>query len=123
MVVALSENDVTGSDPFSLLVGIRLFSIETGEHLETIFDHQRARDFVSREQAAPVNLLILQAISMLVEHVNPGSILMETYEPELPAEAMVKFTRYSNRLQELGYAVENHYRSEDDLKDYWSFSR
>jgi hypothetical protein len=122
MTVAMIEDD-GGSDPFELVFGIRRTNIETGITSEPAFDHETARKYVPKDQSEAVMLLILASVRLLVESVNPTSIVVETYEADLPPEAMGKYFRICNHLGVLQYKQTSYRRDATDLKDYWLFEK
>jgi hypothetical protein len=68
-------------------------------------------------------LLILASVRKLVEFVNPDTVVMVTYEPDLPAVAMGKYMRICNHMGLLGYTQTEYRRDGTDLKDYWLFTK
>ena len=84
MTVALVEDTDSGNDPFTLLFGVRLTSLETDETQAIIFDHATARRYAPKDLAGEILVLVLQSLQMLVEEVNPSRIIMATYETALP---------------------------------------
>jgi hypothetical protein len=123
MTVALVEDDNSGSDPFELIFGIRRKSLETEAVSLPEFDHTTARSCVPRENAAAVLDLILDAVSALVDHVNPSTVAMVTYEADLPVAGIAKYTRISNHMGLLGYTQTEYRRDGTDRKDYWLFTK
>ncbi len=123
MVVALVEDDETRSDPFELMFGIRLRSLETGKTSETFFDYQTARTYVTKQEAELVMPRILESVRRLVRQVNPFELVMELFEADLPGPAMHKYMSICNELGRLGYSMTKCWRDGTDLKDYWFFTK
>lgn len=123
MTVALVEDTDSGNDPFTLLFGVRLTSLETDETKVFIFDHATARRYAPEDVAGEILVLVLESLQMLVEAVNPTTIIMGTYETALPPSAMVKYERISKLLELLGYTETSYYRDATDLRDHWLFTK
>jgi len=123
MVVALVEDDDSGDHPFELMFGIRRRSLETGATSREAFDHETARQYVPRENAEEVLGLVLESIQKLLEHVDPFEIVMESFESDLPGEAMHKYMRICNKLGLAGLDLTECYRDGTDSKDYWFFTK
>jgi hypothetical protein len=123
MTVALVEDEESGSDPFEIVFGIRSKHLIAGTTGEPSFDHATARKFVPKEHAAAVMDLVLDSLTMLVEHVNPSTVTMATYESDLNVAAMAKYMRISNHMGTLGYRQTQYRRDGTDLKDYWLFTK
>jgi hypothetical protein len=123
MMVGLTEDDHTGSDPFELLFGIRRRSLETGITTPPRYNHATACQYIPKSQRNAVMLLILASVRKLVEFVNPDRVVMVTYEPDLPVVAMGKYMRICNYMGLLGYTQTEYRRDGTDLKDYWLFTK
>lgn len=123
MTIALVEDDDSGGDPFGLIFGIRKKDLDTENIVGPFFDHDAARKYVPKEHSGAVMLQILLGLTLLVQHVNPSMVAMETYETDLPVPAMAKYMRICNHMGLLGYAQTEYRRDGTDRKDYWLFTK
>ncbi len=123
MQVALYEHE-DQPNPFSLLFGIRRQNLDTFHVGPADFDHATVRELIPKGQRENTLDKVIESIQMLVESVDPFEITMETYDENLDAEGMKKYSHISNALAELGYTETLLPRDgTEDQRDHWSFTK
>jgi hypothetical protein len=112
------------SGAFELCFGIRTRNAERSSEVSPPdYSVTTARRFVPEAANQDVLATVLAAIIVLVEAVQPETIVMETFHANLPPKAMKKYQRISEVLDKSSYAMTDQFRDELDGKDYWAFGR
>jgi hypothetical protein len=86
------------------------------------FTRERVSACIPSHGREQVRTLLLHAVLRLANSCLDERITMETYYPNLPAEAVEKYNIICNALEYQGFLIETKFR-DDDGKDQWLFTK
>jgi hypothetical protein len=114
----------TQEDMLELCFGIRT---KTGPDLSRVsepdYGKEGAEKYIPRERRADVLAKIKDSVSSIVSAAMPSLIAMETFYPDLPPEALKKYSLIGASVIICGYVVEDSFRDDASRTNYWLFRK
>ena len=109
-------------DVLELCFGIRTKG-ETFGISEPDYGKESAAKYIPKNQRADVLQKIKEAVESIVSSKMPAYIAMETYYPNLPPEALTKYSVIGAGIIILGYVIEDQFRDPESGINYWFFRK
>jgi hypothetical protein len=114
----------TQQDTLELCFGIRT---KAGVELSRVsgpdYGKEGAEKYIPRERRADVLAKIMDSVSSVVSAAMPGLIAMETFYPDLPPEALKKYSLIGASVIVCGYLLEDSFRDDASGINYWLFRK
>jgi hypothetical protein len=112
------------ADKWELCFGIRT---KSGPELDDIsepdYSKECAETYIPKEYNSQVLARIRRAVVEIASRCNSTYIIMETFYPNLPPKALIKYITISNELFDLNYLVEEEWKDEQSGINYWLFKK
>lgn len=111
-------------DTLELCFGIRT---KVGANLETVsepdYSKETANLYIPESGKHSVLRGIREAVLGIAKNSKVPYIIMETYYPNLPPKALVKYVTISNELFDADYLVEEEWKDDETGINYWLFKK
>jgi hypothetical protein len=86
---------------------------------EPDYGKEGAEKYIPRERRADVLAKTMDSVSSVVSAAMPSLIAMETFYPNLPPEALKKYSLIGASVIVCGYVLEDSFRDDASRINYW----
>lgn len=122
VVMAVILFPTTDPNALELCFGIRT-KTASGEVSGPDYGREGADLYIPREYRAQVLAKVRESIALVVAAALPASIVMETFYPALPPQALQKYDGVAAAVIGCGYRLEDSFRDTENGINYWLFGK